>query len=133
MEKGWPAYEQVGVRLGGGQEGFWALQVDKPGLYTFRLARYPLESGLTIDAAAPPGDDGPGGQPYYPSGRILGIKKALIEIEGHQEQHDIRDGAKTSDFTLKLKKEPAKLRAVFIGDGNARYNAYYVYVKKQND
>jgi arylsulfatase A-like enzyme len=129
MVDGIPAWNQVMVRNGAGEVGFWALQVATPGKYVFHLRRYPVESGLTINAAAPKGDTIPGGQPY-PEGKSLHIDKAIIEINGLQKEEKINEYSYSVDFTLDLKKGPAQLKARFIDTKGNQIDAYYVYIKK---
>jgi hypothetical protein len=129
MVDGIPAWNQVMVRNGAGEVGFWALQVATLGKYVFHLRRYPVESGLTINAAAPKGDTIPGGQPY-PEGKSLHIDKAKIEINGLQKEEKINEYSYSVDFTLDLKKGPAQLKARFIDTKGNQIDAYYVYIKK---
>jgi arylsulfatase A-like enzyme len=129
METGMPAWNQVMVRNGVQENGFWALEVESPGRYRFELRRYPAESRLALNAAAPPGDKVPGGV-QYPEGKVLHIKKAFIEIGGQSREHDARNEDVYAAFTMELQKGPSTLSAGFIDGDGKRFDAYYVYVKK---
>lgn len=130
MVEGVPAWNQVMVRNGTPELGFWTLQVTVPGKYLFRLRRYPEESNLSINAAAPQGDGIPGGT-AYPEGKILNIRKASIAINGFQKELEVGMNAESADFILDLKKGPADLMARFIDDKRDSVDAYYVYVTKE--
>jgi hypothetical protein len=61
-----------------------------------------VESGLGINASAAPGDSIPGSA-GYPAGKVLGIRKATIEIEGLQKELMLKDDVQ-AEFKLDLKK-----------------------------
>jgi hypothetical protein len=129
MVEGIPAWNQTMVRNGDPETGFWALDIALPGVYTFRLCRYPHESGLAINDAAPPGDAVPGDAPY-PAGKVLGIRKASITIEGIHKEKIVAANARQIEFSVNLKKGPAQLETRFIDDHGHQRDAYYVYVKR---
>lgn len=127
--EGNPAWSQEMVRLGEGANGHWVVEVAKDGRYQFDLHRWPAESGLKINDAAPVGESVPGDQPY-PAGKALGIVRSAIAIGG-QELHQMLAGREAfSRFTVELKKGVYELECRFADASGVERNAYYVYVSK---
>lgn len=79
MEKGMSVWNQVNLKSGSSDNGFWPIEVVKAGNYEIELARWPKENGLGINEAAPRGDEIPQGI-YYKKGLSLDIKFAQISI-----------------------------------------------------
>lgn len=127
-EREHPAWNQEMVRAGRGINGFWALQVAKSGKYEIELRRYPIESGLSLSAIAPKGEEVPGGRPYS-EGKSLSIKKVKIKIGSTKLEKEVTGDEKGSTFTVALEEGDIDLRTFMLDEENQERCAYYVYIK----
>ena len=132
MVDGVPSFNQQMVRSGHMARGFWAVDVVDSGKYTIELRRYPKESGLALNAAAPQGDILPSGRRAYGAGKALDIRKAFIRIDGIQQSKLVDPEALGVEFTVVLPAGECKLEARFVDDENRDFDAYYVYCKQKN-
>ena len=109
---------------------YWLIKVTKPGEYEFELSRYPLTTGVALNASAPTGAAVPGYSEAYRTipARALDIKSAWMSLDGKQIATETCDPAKPS-VKLKAKLTPGtyQLSAIFeTKDGP--HTAYYVQV-----
>ncbi|GAJ15123.1 unnamed protein product, partial [marine sediment metagenome] len=126
-EEGLPAWSQELVRLARGDNGFWAVRFVHTGKYQIELYRWPKESHLRLNDAAPVGEKISGGDPY-PEGKALNIQEARIKIGEQKLQQTVTDTAICASFTLDLKKGDYKMECWFTGAEDIEKDAYYVYV-----
>ncbi len=128
METGIPAWNQAQLRSGKGDNGFWAIEVVKPGDYEIELARWPRESGLGINEVAPEGDEIPGGV-YYKEGISLDIKSAQIKIGDQIEEVQIGEEDTEAKLVMHLDEGKYMVNSKFLlGDGTEK-SVYYAYLK----
>ncbi len=97
--------------------GFWALQVARPGNYRISLRRWPKEVNAPITAA-------------IPGGKAIKATTARLKIAGFDLTQPIREDTTAATFTLKLKPGKTRLQTWFTDDNGASLGAYYVYVKR---
>lgn len=111
--------------------GWWNLEVDKAGTYSFELRRWPSETGAALQDAV--GVKYTDTKPYGPGkeGKALDIAEARIKIASHNQKLKVNKGDKSASFKLQLKQGPTKLQTWFYDKGNHELcGAYYVYVKR---
>lgn len=130
IESSNPAWNQKMVREGLYEEkGFWALQVIEEGNYNIALRRWPKESGLAINAAAPAGGSIPGGAAHN-IGRVMNYKEASVLLGTKKLTQPVGLHSNDSKFTTFLSKGPMNLQATFTDQDGKQNNAYYIYITK---
>lgn len=111
-----------------GEPAYWLIKVTKAGEYSFELSRYPLYTGLALNASAPVGEQVPGySQSFrtYPA-KAFDIKSASILLNGKEIASAPVDPSKPS-VTLKvtLPEGEHRLSALFE-TANGPNVAYYL-------
>jgi hypothetical protein len=125
-------WNQTQIRTAPVANGFWTVDISRPGNYRFELRRWPKELDLPINAPYPSGAPYKDGKPNRDKtqGAAIAAVKARIMIGGIDKVKVIPAGAHFVEFNLSLSPGPAELRTVIYGaDENAR-GAYYVYVER---
>jgi len=120
--------QQRQVRVAARKNGYWHLNAEKAGTYTFELRRWPKESGLKLREACPETmvTDG-----QLEEGVALPISRARVMIAGrlHQQQVQLED--ECVSFTVNLDAGPFLLHTWFDDDNRQPIcGAYYVYVER---
>ncbi|WP_303318049.1 arylsulfatase [Flavivirga abyssicola] len=126
-------WNQIQIRKGKVGSGYWSIDVKQEGDYEISLRRYPVESGLSINATTPKvtTEQLPGLQFDIPEGANLNFTNASIKIGDHISEHvKISDTDKSADFKVHLKSGKTKLIASFTNSEGEENVAYYAYVKK---
>jgi hypothetical protein len=108
-----PIAYQKGVREGVVGNGYWAVEVARPGTYEFRLRRWPDEDGRAIN-------DGPGPK----------ATRARIKVGRGEQSAPVAADAAEVVLRLDLQAGPADVWTWLEGDGTASRGAYYLYVRK---
>jgi len=114
---GYPVFDQSQVRNAVRSNGFWAVDVDRPGRYEFQLRRWPVEADAPINAA-------------IAGGKAINAVQAKIKIGDIEQTTPINPNDKAATFTLNLKPGPAKLQTWLIERDEKSRGAYYLYVKR---
>ena len=124
-----PAWNQDMIRLAKGGNGPWEVVMAQQGTYQISLRRYPLESGLALNAAAavPVSEDGV--QPY-PAGKELGIRKARVRIGNEEKEINVSRKAESADFIFNLPSGKTSLETWLIDQQEHSYGAFYTYITK---
>jgi len=128
-EKVW---NQQQIRTAPVANGFWTVDVSRPGNYRFELRRWPKELDIPINASYPACEPHKNGKPNMDTtpGVAIAAVKSRIMIGSADEAKDIFRGAHFAEFTLSLAQGPAELRTVFYDAGQTARGAYYVYVER---
>ncbi len=112
-----PPWNQGHIRDGKQANGFWAVEVIRPGRYEFGLRRWPLEVDEPINAA-------------IPGGSAISATQARLKIADVDIVKPISLTDAVVTFDVRLKAGKTRLQTWFTDDtGNSR-GAYYVYVKR---
>ncbi|MBI1317679.1 MAG: sulfatase-like hydrolase/transferase [Candidatus Hydrogenedens sp.] len=112
-----PIWDQDQVLAGRPANGFWAIDVARPGTYRFALRRWPAESGGTLQGAVP-------------GGKAIPFTTAKIRV-GETEQ-TIAITPDNTAVLLELPLEPGETRLqtwLETQDGQSQ-SAYYVYAER---
>jgi arylsulfatase B len=110
-------WNQGAVRSGMQANGFWAVDVVRPGRYEIELRRWPKEAGAAINAA-------------IPGGKAISATKARLKVGDIDVTQPVTANAKGVVFTVNLTKGETKLQSWLIDDNGGSRGAYYVYVKR---
>ena len=109
--------------------GYYSVKVQDEGDYSFKLYRYPPESGLSLSASI---EEIPGTayQDALPKGQMLHIKKAKVEIGGNTVFADTDADQPYIELKTKLQPGSLTLKSNFITVGNLEIPAYYIQIEK---
>lgn len=130
-EKGPVTWSQEDVRLAKGQGGFWPIEVMKAGTYELQLRRWPAESGLRLNEAAPEGSPIPGGKPY-PAGNALTLIKATIKLGDTEQTILVNPSDFAATFTFQLPAGKTSITPRLIDANGIEWPAYYAYIRRKN-
>lgn len=128
-QSGIPPWNQVQVRQGFHNNGFWVVDIAREGRYEFALHRWPLEANQPMNASLPktlpvPGGDG------YPEGKAINFVNARIQIGDQIMESKIEKDTHAVTFHLDLKAGVTRLQTWLTDDQGIERAAYYVYVRK---
>ena len=132
------AWHQGHIREGKICNGYWEVDVESEGDYTFELRRWPREAGHKIQAGIE-GDDivwrkEECWKPWhnvYSGGKALPLKSAQLSVTGHDTL--TKAVSATDDrvvFNQFLSAGPAHVQTRLTDDDDLEIGAYYVYVTK---
>lgn len=124
-----PAWNQAMIRQVKGGNGPWEIKMATAGWYRISLRRYPVESGLAIDATAPVQPAEPGVDPY-PLGKSISVRKAKIKIGGIEKEMAVEAGSKSVNFEVELPAGDTDLHTLFTDDQGKEYGAFYAYINR---
>lgn len=124
-----PAWNQDLIRQAKGGNGPWKIEVAEAGRYRVSLRRYPLESKLALDAAAPIPSAEPGVNPY-PPGEALAIRNAKLLVGTEENEVAVKPGSQSADFVVDLPVGDAVLQTLLIDEQGKEYGAFYAYISK---
>lgn len=119
--------QQRQVRVAARKNGYWHLEVETAGTYTFELRRWPRESGLKLCEACPETlvTDG-----QLEEGVALPIARARVLIAGRFYATQVKPEDDGVVFTVELESGPTLLHTWFDDAQNQPIcGAYYVYVE----
>lgn len=120
-------WNQFIIRKGMIANGFWAVEIEKDGVYEFSLRRWPKEADLPINASAAEMTSEIG-EKYLP-GKSFHITNARLKIANHDKTKSVTSQDKAIRFQVPLKAGPARLQTSFTSP-DVELGAYYVYVRK---
>ena len=101
------------VRGAVAEESYWAIEVERSGVYEISLRRWPVEADKGINDGS--------------YGKAFNYKQARMQIGDTDETIEIPEGAKEVTFRVNLEKGITKLAPVFIGP-ELTATPYYAYV-----
>jgi len=108
-------------------QGHWALSFAEEKEYEVRLYRWPVESGLAINAEAPEGDIDEAGQ-LYKKGKAFKVKKAWIKVAGIEREIDVDATQAFVSFKIKVPAGSHELSTGMIDEAGLERSAYYVSI-----
>lgn len=104
--------------------GFWAVDISRPGKYRFELRRWPREVDLPIhaDLVEP--------RPNREKAHGVGVDavKARLMIASVDQSKPVGATDKYAEFVVDLPKGPAELHTIFYDRAGAERGSYYAYV-----
>ncbi len=124
-------WAQRHIRSGYVNNGFWRVRVAEKGTYTFKLRRWPKETGLILGAEAPVRPALPGTSvTASKKGIALNIKKARLTLQDVELSKDVDSNAEFVQFSIELEKGETHLQTWFTLDDGTELGAYYVEIEK---
>ncbi len=125
------AYSQTHVREGITGSGYWTLDVENAGPYTFELRRWPKESDLALRDTV---EEIPKNEKTHlrPQGKIYPISQAMLSIFDNVYSMQLNGDEKSATFTIDLKQGKTKLQTWFLCEDGETLGAYYIYIKRND-
>ena len=108
---------QGAIRNGTQANGFWAVEVERDGMYEFSLRRWPVEVDIPITAAVE-------------GGKAINISQARLKIADVDVSKPVLTDAHEVTFRVQLKGGKTRLQTWFTDDKGESRGAYYVYVRR---
>ena len=139
IQKVYPPWHQGSIRAADRKQkkskplshvGHWAVKAVRDGNYQISLRRWPLESGLAINADLPAGKDVPGASKAFRTtpGAAIAATHAVLRIDGKNlETKTVEEGATEVSFVTALKQGSYQL-APFFKIKEGELGAYYTVV-----
>ena len=130
-------WNQGMIRQGYASQGYWEVLIERPGLYSFELRRWPAENGRCL-AEGIDGDDITWRKEcvpeefasWYTGGAALELKEAVIRIQGQEMTKKVNPDSEGITFEIELSKESTRLQAFFTHSEGKKIGPYYVYVRR---
>ncbi|MDP4626141.1 MAG: arylsulfatase [Akkermansiaceae bacterium] len=126
-------YIREGKLTGINEDGpaYWQIKVTKAGKYTFELSRYPLYTGIALNASAPTGSQVPGDSKSFRTfeARAFDIKSGYISLNGKVlASAEAEPDAASITLTAELPVGTHQLSAIFETPDGENV-AYYTVIK----
>ncbi len=106
-------WNQRHIKSGLMSNGYWSVEVSRPGTYEFELRRWPKTTNKAINI-----------------GKGAKTTMAKIEIAGRTAQSKVAPDATSVSFRMQLKAGRTRLQTWFLSGNKKSRGAYYVYVKR---
>lgn len=107
-------------------------EAEVPGIYRFRLRRWPEEVNQPIRGSAElTVPDGFEGKTKTEKGKALPIIKARLKAADFDKTIDVTDEMIEATFTVPLKKGACDINAQFIADDGKEYGAFFFNVTRE--
>jgi len=129
VKSGLPPWNQVQVRQGIHDNGFWVVDVASEGTYEFSLRRWPEETGEPLNASLPKTRPVPGGD-GYPEGVVINFVKARMRIGDQEKEKNVDKNAMDVKFRFELSPGITRLQTWLTDEDDVERGSYYVYIKK---
>lgn len=126
-EKG--LYNQSHVRQGIQDNGFWAVEVERDGLYEFALRRWPEEANTPIRSPLPARVDVPFVDDL-PPGVAIPVASARLEVADVDETQAVGADDLAAVFRVHLNAGSTRVQTRFTDEAGESRAAYYVYVRR---
>ncbi|MBU2929873.1 arylsulfatase [Winogradskyella psychrotolerans] len=130
----YPPWNQRMIRAGNPMKpASFFVNFVKPGNYTFKLRRWPSESGMSLGAEILdeiPSTDTTDGRIR---GKAMKFKKAFVKIGDKEVAIDVDNTSPSADIELDVEQGKTELLAWFEMENGELTNAFYVDVKKNNN
>jgi len=122
-------FSQRHVREAVVDNGYWILEVVQPGLYEFRLSRWPDEAAAPIRSGLPPRSGAPFVNDFLP-GETLAIVSARLKIGDFDKTIAVAAKDRAAVFRVRLPAGRARLDTSFTDEQGVERGAYYVYARR---
>lgn len=120
-----------GAGRGHGPEGApWKIKAYEGGTYSIALRRWPVESGLALDAGTPPFATVCSGPPL-PEGKAFPIAMATLDVDGRRYHGEPGKDPTAVVFEVDLTKGDHLLQGTFRDrEGHPLCGAFFAYIRK---
>ncbi len=124
-----PAWNQMQIRAGKVDNGWWALEVAEAGNYRLTLHRWPPALGLPFNATVPEGEAIPNGKPYA-TGEVIEPVKVMVKI-GEEPARQVDFSASEPIMTqTELAAGPVEIQTWITDAKGVERGAFYVEVER---
>lgn len=120
-------YNQIHVRKGIEDKGYWAVEVKKTGYYRIQLRRWPIEADVALQSSVPEIGASPN-RHLRPEGKVYDIVKAGIRTNLISAEEAVEENASYSDFLVYLDSETNRLEGWFRCEDELVIGSYYAYI-----
>jgi len=110
-------WNQGAIRNGMQANGFWAVEIQRDGMYEFELRRWPKEVDAPINKA-------------IAGGKAITAIQARLKVADQDLTRPVPADARFVKFQIKLKAGKTRLQSWFTDDKGTSRGAYYVYAKR---
>lgn len=124
----WHQYGAVNAIQGGGR---WKVEVVEAGDYTITLRRYPVESGLSINAEFAAKEKPVRLEKAMPASQNVGFKEAYLGIADYSKLAPIPEDAAQVSFKMSLPEGKFDMEANLVDEKGTIYPSYYVYIERK--
>lgn len=108
----------------------WKVLAHTAGEYRITLRRWPVESGLALDAGCPPFETRLSGKPL-PAGRALPIDHATLDIDHQRFTASVEDDPTAITVIADLGQGAHRLHGIFRdAEGQPLCGSFYAYIEK---
>jgi len=112
----------------GPEGGHWKIEAARSGKYAIALRRWPIESGLALDEAAPPFDSLCSGE-IVEASVALPITQASLDIDGLRRSGKAKPGADAITFQVSLNQGVHTMHGIFRdAQGSPLCGSFYAYI-----
>lgn len=124
-------WHQRHIRSGYVDNGYWQIKVAEAGTYKVRLRRWPIETGMMLNAPYPvrpalPGTSVDESKP----GKALDIQKARLLVQDHDLIATVDGCEEYVEFIIELQTGECRLQTWFTLADGTTLGAYFVDVEK---
>jgi arylsulfatase A-like enzyme len=106
-------WNQPSVRNAQTANGFWAIEVERDGMYEFELRRWPVEVDAPINARA--------------QGKAINANTARLQIADFDSTVQVSADDKAAVFKANLKRGKTRMQTWFVDTDGTSRGAYFVY------
>jgi arylsulfatase A-like enzyme len=110
-------WSQVAVRNGMKANGFWAVEIERDGMYEFELRRWPKEADAPINKA-------------IAGGKAISAIHARLKVADRDSTKPVPADAHFVKFRIRLRAGKMRLQTWLIDEDGTSRGAYYVYSKR---
>ncbi|SHJ76318.1 Arylsulfatase A [Reichenbachiella agariperforans] len=124
-------WHQRHIRSGYVDNGYWQIKVAEAGTYKIRLRRWPVETGMMLNAPYPVRPALPGTSvDESKKGKALTIQKARILVQDKDRSTAVDGCSEFVEFTVELEEGDSQLQTWFTLEDGTELGAYFVDVEK---
>ncbi|NSW55312.1 MAG: arylsulfatase [Armatimonadetes bacterium] len=122
------AWNQGMVRQGHRCNGYWAIDVARPGRYEFELRRWPRQEDRGMTEGIP-------GEivDWYTGGKALPLREARIQVGDCEASRAIGPRDKAAVFEFRLPAGLTSLQTWLVDENGEDIGAYFVYAQRVGD
>jgi len=110
-------WSQGAVRNGMQANGFWAVEIERDGMYEFELRRWPKEVDAPINKTVA-------------GGKAISAVKARLKVADQDLTKAVPADAHCVKFRIRLRAGKTRLQTWLIDEDGTSRGAYYVYAKR---
>ncbi|MBU2914104.1 arylsulfatase [Reichenbachiella agariperforans] len=124
-------WHQRHIRSGYVDNGYWQIKVAEAGTYKIRLRRWPVETGMMLNAPYPVRPALPGTSvDESKKGKALTIQKARILVQDKDRSTAVDGCSEFVEFTVELEEGDSQIQTWFTLEDGTELGAYFVDVEK---